>query len=99
MNEQAIRDVLKTVLDPELGINIVDLGLIYLIQINDNQVKIRMTMTTPTCPLAGMIMDNVVAAVKKAHPQAYVAVELVNDPPWSHEKMSADAKAALGWKK
>ncbi len=95
--EQAVIDALKTVFDPEIPVNIYDLGLIYHIDIDENAVvNIDMTLTSPGCPVAQSLPLEVadaartVAGVKDAH------VELVWDPPWSMERMSEAAKLQLG---
>lgn len=92
-----VRTALTDVIDPELGINVVDLGLIYNIQINDKKILIDMTLTTPGCPLAGMLAGNVEQALREAFPNMDVEVSLVWDPPWTPDMLSADAKAQLGY--
>lgn len=98
LNEETVRDALREVIDPEVGVNVVDLGLVYGIVIEGNRVRITMTMTTPACPLGPMITDDAAQAIRKRLPECEdVHVELVWDPPWSAEMMSADAKKQLGW--
>ena|SRR5258706_2318974 len=95
---------LKTVLDPELNINIVDLGLVYHASVNQEQgktqIKITMTLTSPGCPLGGtiirMIRDSL-AVYPFLNPEQDVTVEIVFDPPWTMEMVSAEAKAELGF--
>ena len=99
MTETQVRKTLKGVIDPELGINIVDLGLIYEVKIEGKRVEIVMTLTTPGCPLGGFFCDQVreaVAAGLKIESEQ-VGVEIVFDPPWSQELMSEEAKAQLGF--
>ena len=100
LTPEAIREVLReNVWDPELGINVVDLGLIYDIQVKgERKVYIEMTLTTPGCPLVGTLASSVEAAVKaKFGEDVDVDVNIVWDPPWSPEMMSAEAKARLGF--
>jgi len=98
--EQQIVDAIKTVFDPEIPVNIYDLGLIYgidIIDINDeHNVRIRMTLTAPACPVAGILPGQVETAVRNVEGVHDVSVELVWDPPWSQDKMSEEAQLALG---
>lgn len=95
---------LRTVMDPELNINIVDLGLVYHVDIREEnaktKVKIVMTLTTPGCPLGTtiirMIRDSL-AIYPFLNPERDVMVEIVFDPPWTQEMMSDEAKAELGF--
>lgn len=89
---------LKTVNDPELGINIVDLGLVYDIQIKDDgMVIIKYTLTTPGCPLAGVFDELVNSAVKSIVGVKSVTAELTFEPAWDPSKMSEAAKLQLGF--
>ncbi|NDI33788.1 metal-sulfur cluster assembly factor [Chengkuizengella sediminis] len=91
-----IYEKLKSVIDPELNINVVDLGLIYEVEINKhNNVYIKMTLTTPGCPLHDSITSGVEAAVASLEDINKVDVDLVWDPPWNPEKMSAEAMKKL----
>jgi metal-sulfur cluster biosynthetic enzyme len=97
MNDDDILTALKAVIDPELGINIVDLGLVYRAERIGDVLAVRMTMTTPACPLGEMLLEEVRAALHERFPQAAeVSVELVWDPPWSAELMSLAARRQLG---
>jgi metal-sulfur cluster biosynthetic enzyme len=97
MNDDDILFALKAVIDPELGINIVDLGLVYRAERIGNVVAVRMTMTTPSCPLGEMLLEEVRTALHETYPQAaQVSVELVWDPPWSAALMSPAARRQLG---
>ncbi|NBC47486.1 MAG: SUF system Fe-S cluster assembly protein [Gammaproteobacteria bacterium] len=88
---------LRNVHDPEIPVNIYDLGLIYRIDIADNgDVDVDMTLTAPACPVAGMMPVMVKDAVKTVDGVGEVEVELVWDPPWSPETMSDEAKLTLG---
>ncbi len=88
---------LRQVHDPEIPVNIYDLGLIYKIDIADNgDIDVDMTLTAPACPVAGMMPVMVKDAVKTVDGVGEVAVELVWDPPWSPDTMSDEAKLTLG---
>ena len=96
--EEQIREALRGVMDPEIGINIVDLGLVYNVDVRGNDVHIQMTMTTQACPLHEYIAESARTAVRHAVPEvAGVDVEMVWDPPWSPAMMSAEAKRQMGW--
>jgi len=93
---EAVVEALKTVHDPEISVNIYDLGLIYDVDIGaDGNIRIGMTLTAPTCPVAGTLPGEVARAVAAVEGAGEVTVELVWDPPWSKEMMSEDAKFAL----
>lgn len=97
MTDAEVREALREVVDPELGINIVDLGLVYDIRIEDATVHVTMTMTSPACPLRDYIQDLVESTVTSRVPDAQrVAVEIVDDPPWSDAMMSDAARQQLG---
>lgn len=89
---------LKTVIDPELHINIVDLGLIYDIEIDQDkgEIKITMTLTTPGCPLSYIFQDVIPEAVKKVEGVKEVKIHLVWDPPWDPDKISDEQLEELG---
>lgn len=92
-----VSDALRTCKDPELGYNVVDLGLIYDIQIKpDNAVFVKMTLTTPGCPLIDEFLDDVHRKLKAIPGVGQVKVDLTFDPPWSPEKLSPEVKAELG---
>jgi len=88
---------LEQVMDPELGVNVVDLGLIYNILIERQKISVDMTLTNPGCPMAGVLAGGVEQALREAFEGADVEVSLVWDPPWSPERLSAAAKAELGY--
>ena len=97
MNEQVL-EALRDVIDPEIGINVVDLGLVYGADVQGNDVHIALTMTTPACPLHEYISEAARTAVRQHMPQVeHVDVDIVWDPPWSPAMMSAEAKRQLGW--
>jgi FeS assembly SUF system protein len=90
-------EVLRTVFDPEIPVNIYELGLIYHIEVDDQAVVyIRLTLTSPMCPVAGSLPPEVEMKVRNIPGVSDVKVELVWDPPWSPDKMSDAAKLQLG---
>ena len=93
-----ILEALKEVEDPELGISIVELGLIYGIEVEEKKVRVRMTLTSPGCPIGPMLQTAVHGTVTRVYPQAEdVRVDLVWNPPWDPYKMaSEEAKDMLG---
>jgi metal-sulfur cluster biosynthetic enzyme len=97
-DDDAVREALRQVDDPEAGMNIVDLGLVYGVDVAADAVHIDLTMTTAACPMADMIVDQareVVAAIVPVG--ANVDVQLVWDPPWTPDKMTGIAKEHFGW--
>jgi len=97
-DESAIRDALREIDDPEAGMNIVDLGLIYAIDVGDGGVRVEMTMTTPACPVADMLTERVRSTIEAMVPAGTaVDVELVWDPIWNPSMMSGIAKDHFGW--
>ena len=96
--EEAIRAALRSVIDPEVGMNVVDLGLVYGIEIAPDRVRVNMTMTTPACPMGSMITEDAREAIRDIAPEAAeVDVQLVWDPPWDSSMMSEHAKQRFGW--
>lgn len=95
-----ILDTLKVVVDPELGINIVDLGLVYRAEFTTAGIEVALTLTTPFCPFGEMLMDesrNVLQS--RFYESPAVHVELVWDPPWSLARLSEQGRRQLGWSK
>lgn len=93
-----VYDALRVVYDPELGVNLVDLGLIYDVVIEDGNVQVLMTLTTPGCPLHSSMVQAAEAGVWRGVPGVQsVHVELVWSPPWNPAMISAAGKAELGW--
>lgn len=93
-----VRSALRTIIDPEVGVNIVDLGLVYDIVADADGIRVSMTMTSPACPLGEMICEDARTAISAAFADGRaVDIQLVWNPPWHPEMMSADAKQALGW--
>ncbi len=100
VTEDAVRECIReNVYDPELGLNVVDLGLVYDIDIRDGKnVYIEMTLTTPGCPLYDMISAEVQSALKaRFGDDVTVDVNFVFDPPWTPDRMSEEARAQLGF--
>lgn len=95
IRKDEVISVLKSVYDPELGLNVVDLGLVYDITIDAGGVKLTMTLTTPFCPVAPQFVAQVEDKIKSLG-VANVKVELVWDPPWSTNRMSDEARMELG---
>jgi metal-sulfur cluster biosynthetic enzyme len=97
--EDALLDALRTVDDPEAGMNIVELGLVYGVEASPPRAKVRMTMTSPACPLGDYLSDSVKNALSARFPELEeVEVEFVWEPPWTPEKMSEEARNFFGWK-
>lgn len=94
--EKQIIEVLKTIYDPEIPVNIYDLGLIYNIDITDELVSIDMTLTAPTCPIAENIVADVATQVRKVPGIPKVKVNLVWEPMWNKDMLSEAAKLQLG---
>jgi metal-sulfur cluster biosynthetic enzyme len=96
-DQESLVSALKTVKDPELNVNVVDLGLVYSIQTHDDQVDVEMTLTSPACPAGPEILRNAVAALEKVEGVSKANVRLVMSPPWSPERMSDEARDELGF--
>lgn len=98
INKAEVMDALHECYDPEIPVNIVDLGLVYGIDIDDEvgNVQVTMTLTAMGCPMAGEVMEEVEQRVKQVEHVQSCKVELTFDPPWSPERMTEDAKWELG---
>ena len=95
---ETVRSRLRRVVDPEVGVNIVDLGLVYRIDLSADQLLIEMTMTSPACPMGEMIMDDAYAALDGHLPvQCTPKIVLVWNPPWDPSMMSPKSRENLGW--
>ena len=95
---EPILAALRRVVDPEVALSIVDVGLVYGVTVSPERWQVRLTMTSAACPVADLIVDDVGRELDPlAPPQAGVDVELVWDPPWTPDRMSARAKAFMGW--
>ena len=96
INQEQVIECIRTVLDPEIPVNLYDLGLIYEIKINDkNDIKIKMTLTNPNCPVAGTMPESVGKSVEKLSNLNSIEVSLVWYPKWHKDLMSEEAKLAL----
>jgi metal-sulfur cluster biosynthetic enzyme len=96
--DDAVWDALRTVNDPEVGMNVVDLGLVYGVEVDGPDVRVQLTMTSPACPLGDAIVENAEAAIRAAAPGAgKIDIALVWDPPWTPDRMSEAARAKFGW--
>ncbi len=97
LTKEQVYDAIKTVVDPEVGFNVVDMGLIYDVDIDDkNNVHVKMTLSTRGCPLHQMMQQWVKEAVEKLPGVGEVTVEIVWDPPWNITMASEEVKKALG---
>lgn len=98
MNDPAILAALKEVLDPELGINIVDLGLIYRADWTPVGIEVAMALTAPTCPAGELLVEQAGSALRRHFPDMRnIRVDLLMDKQWSPERLSEDGRRALGW--
>ena len=98
VNEALVLEALKEVIDPELGINVVDLGLIYEVAVDEADVRITMTLTTPGCPLHESIAEAVQEVLQDMLPRiGDVQLDLVWDPRWTPDRISEEGRWALGW--
>jgi metal-sulfur cluster biosynthetic enzyme len=97
VSDRDVLDVLKGVIDPEIGVNIVDLGLVYRAEYSPQGIEVALTMSTPSCPLSETIIEEVREVLQANFADApVVKVELVWDPPWTPERMSEAARQLLG---
>ena len=90
-------EALRQVIDPEIGINIIDVGLIYRIDSSEQRIEVDFTLTSPGCPLADTIEENIVTALRERTGVENVATSLVWSPPWSIDFMSEEARLELGF--
>lgn len=98
LDTELIRAALRKVVDPEVGANIVDLGLIYRIELDGRQLLIDMTMTSPACPMGEMIVDDAYAELDRILPaDCQPEIRLVWEPPWAPAMMSEKCRLSLGW--
>ncbi len=95
INKEDIISCIKTVMDPEIPVNLFDLGLIYSIKIDNNNVQIDMTLTNPNCPVAGQMPENVGKSIENLDGLKSIKIKLVWQPAWNKNLMSEDAKLAL----
>lgn len=97
LDSEAVWNVLRSIPDPEFGINIVDLGLVYSVECVGSDVGVTMTLTTPTCPSGGWIYEGAREALMHLPGVNDVKVAMVFDPPWTPEMLSESARKQLGW--
>jgi metal-sulfur cluster biosynthetic enzyme len=95
--EQAVLEALRSVIDPELGVNLVDLGLVYGAVVHNGYATITLTTTTPTCPLGTYLSDQVEWALRSLPGIEEVEIEVVHSPAWSPAMLSESARRMLGW--
>jgi len=95
-DEIALLDALKEVVDPELMINVVDLGLVYSIQQEADTVKVEMTLTSPACPAGPQIVQQSKLALEKVEGVKAAEIKLVLSPPWTPDRMTDEARDQLG---
>jgi metal-sulfur cluster biosynthetic enzyme len=89
---------LQKVVDPEVGLNIVDVGLVYGVRVADGRMDVDITMTSAACPVIDVIVEDVERELDRAMPpELKIHVELVWEPPWTPSRMSDRAKASMGW--
>lgn len=98
-NKQIAMDALRTVWDPELGVDIVSLGLVYGVEATDDKVEVEMTLTTPGCPVSEQLPAEAEQAVRTALPESDVEVRIVWDPPWTPERLTSVALDQLGFRR
>jgi len=96
VDEEQVTEVLKKVYDPEIQYDIWSLGLVYNVEIEGSKVRILMTFTSPMCPYGPALMDDVRRQVSAVDGVGEVVIELTFNPPWNPEKMTEEAKIALG---
>lgn len=96
LTEKDVRNALKTVKDPELGLDLVVLGLVYDIEVTGNDVKAIISLTSPMCPVAGQIVEDAKQAILNMEEVNTAEVELTFDPPWTPERISPLIRSSLG---
>lgn len=96
VKKEDVIKALKECFDPEIPVNVYDLGLVYNIDINGTEVKIKMTMTSPFCPVTDYLIEDVKNKVEEIAGATKVDVEITFNPPWSQDKISEEGKAQLG---
>jgi metal-sulfur cluster biosynthetic enzyme len=97
LDSQTVWTALAAIPDPEFGVNLVDLGLIYSVECNEGNVAVVMTLTTPTCPSGAWMYEGVKSAIEQLPGAKAVTVDLVFEPAWSPEMLSDTARQQLGW--
>ena len=97
VTREDVVEALHTVEDPELGMDIVELGLMYDVEVDGPKVKITYSLTSMGCPAGAMIADGIVDAARSVSGVGEVEAELTFDPPWTPDRMSEEAQVAVGW--
>jgi metal-sulfur cluster biosynthetic enzyme len=97
VDQDSVLEALSNVIDPELGLDFVELGLIYGVEIDDGRVEITFTLTTPACPIGPQVSEQMEEFVGEIAGVDEVVPNMVFAPPWTPDKMSEDAKFALGY--
>ena len=97
ISQQEVIDKILLINDPELGINIYDLGLIYELKINNNNIDVLMTLTTVNCPVADSMPNDIAKKIATIEDCGQIKIKLTFEPPWTKDMMSEDAKSALGF--
>jgi metal-sulfur cluster biosynthetic enzyme len=97
VEEEAVTEALSNVIDPELGLDFVELGLVYDVEIDGGTVNITFTLTTPACPIGPQVSEQMKEFVGEVEGVDEVVPNMVFSPPWTPERMSEDAKFALGY--
>lgn len=97
VDEERVREALKQIEDPEIGLNIVDLGLVYDVDVEGETVNVRMTLTSPGCPVGPQILNGARMVVQDIDGVEHANVELVWEPFWTPERINPDYRAALGF--
>lgn len=95
--ETRAREALRSVIDPEIGLDVVELGLVYRVEARGSRVEVDLTMTSAACPLGDAIVADAEARVRALAGVGDVSVRLVWEPPWTPERMSPRARGILGW--
>ncbi len=96
VTEKAVRTALRGVKDPELGLDLVVLGLVYDVEVSDSDVKATISLTSPMCPVAGQIVEDAKKAIEGVEGVTSAEVELTFDPPWTPERISPLVRSSLG---
>jgi metal-sulfur cluster biosynthetic enzyme len=91
-----IAELLSTVIDPELGIDIVSMGLVYGIEVDDDEISVAMTLTAPMCPMGSVMVESVQRTLEDAFPGTRVVVHMVSEPPWEMGMLGERARRQLG---
>jgi metal-sulfur cluster biosynthetic enzyme len=97
VDEEDITEALSNVIDPELGLDFVELGLIYGVEVSGGRVDVTFTLTTPACPIGPQVSEQIVEFVSELDGVEEVVPTMTFTPPWTPDKMSEDAKFALGY--